>query len=452
MSSENSASNKPVAIVGAGLAGALTSAFLAKRGFKVEVYEKRSDMRLGGPDAGRSINLALSERGLNALRSVGLERRVRELCIPMRGRMIHDPQGGTHLQPYGQEGQYINSVSRRLLNELLMDTAEAEAGVSYHFHKECAGFSLETGALRFRDDQTGEYSEVEPSVAIAADGAFSAMRYRMQKTPNFEYSQSFLGHGYKELTIPPGPGGSWRIEREALHIWPRQDFMMIALPNLDGSFTCTLFMAMDGEGPSFASLGTPQQVQEFFETQFPDAVALMPTLIEDFFGNPTGGLVTIRCAPYHWEDKALLIGDAAHAIVPFYGQGMNAAFEDCFELDRLIQEHGPEWDKVLPAFTQRRKPNADAIAELALYNYHEMRALVNSPWFVWRKKLERQLHRAFPSRWVPLYSMVTFSNRPYAESLARSKRQDELLSRALKILLVLAALAVVGVIVWALQA
>ena len=429
--SADASPGSPIAIVGGGLAGSLMSVYFARRGFDVDVYERRPDMRTSQVEGGRSINLALSERGLNALRAVGLEERIRELCIPMHGRMIHPVEGARSLQPYGDTGQYINSVSRAMLNEILMDSAEYDSLITYHFNKKCAGFSLETGALRFRDTETGEFREVRPSLVIGADGAFSAIRYRMQTSPNFEYQQTFLGHGYKELVIPAAPDGSWRMEKHALHIWPREDFMMIALPNLDGSFTCTLFMAFEGPKASFEALKTKQQVTDFFRTHFPDAVALMPTLLDDFFANPTGSLVTIRCAPYHWGENVLLIGDAAHAIVPFYGQGMNAAFEDCFELDRLITEHGPDWAKVLPEFTRRRKPNADAIAELALYNYLEMRDLVTSRWFLWRKKLEGLLHRWFPSSWIPLYTMITFTNIPYHQAQARARHQSELLTKGL---------------------
>ena len=284
----DASSGSPIAIVGGGLAGSLMSVYFARRGFSVDVYERRSDMRTSEVESGRSINLALSERGLNALRAVGLEDRIRELCIPMHGRMIHPVDGDLSLQPYGEAGQYINSVSRAMLNEILIDSAEHDSQIEYYFNKKCAGFSLETGALRFRDSETGDFREVRPDLVIGADGAFSAIRYRMQTSPNFEYQQTFLGHGYKELVIPAAPDGSWRMEKHALHIWPREDFMMIALPNLDGSFTCTLFMAFKGPGASFDALRTKQEVGDFFRTHFPDALPLMPTLMDDFFENPTG--------------------------------------------------------------------------------------------------------------------------------------------------------------------
>jgi kynurenine 3-monooxygenase len=430
MSQDAHPDRAPVAIVGGGLAGSLSALYLARRGYAVDVYEYRDDMRQGGASGGRSINLALSERGLNALRGVGLEGRVRELCIPMHGRRIH-PLGGdeTQLQPYGEQGQFINSVSRRLLNELLMDEAESHERVNFHFGKKCAGFTRATGALRLKDEATGEFEFVEPDVILGADGAYSQIRYRMQTTGGFEYSQSYLTHGYKELTIPPAASGGWRIDKNALHIWPREDFMMIALPNLDGSFTCTLFMPYEGE-VSFDALHDAADVRAFFERWFPDAIPHLPRLEEEFFENPTGSLVTIRCAPYHFEDKALLIGDAAHAVVPFYGQGMNAAFEDCFELDRLVSRFDGDWSRVLPEFSRIRKPNADAIADLAMYNYLEMRDLVSSPTFLLKKKVDRALHLAMPQRWIPLYTMVSFTNIPYAEAKARAEHQDLLLKKA----------------------
>ncbi|MEM1349675.1 MAG: FAD-dependent monooxygenase, partial [Myxococcota bacterium] len=296
-----------ILVAGGGLAGSLMTLYLAQRGYGVEVYESRGDLREGGAAGGRSINLALSARGLNALRAVGLEERVRQLCIPMHGRMIHDIEGRTHLQPYGAQGQFINSVSRQLLNEILMDAAQEHERVRFHFRKRCMGFTRATGSVRFKDLDTDEVTDVLPKVAIGADGAYSALRYRMQTTGGFQYQQEFASHGYKELTIPPAEDGTWRIEKNALHIWPRQDFMMIALPNLDGSFTCTLFMAYEGGPESFAALQTPADVQHFFERWFPDSVEHLTRLTEEFFDNPTGSLVTIRCAPYHYDDKVLLI-------------------------------------------------------------------------------------------------------------------------------------------------
>jgi kynurenine 3-monooxygenase len=403
---------------------------LARRGFKVDVYERRDDMRQTEVGGGRSINLAMSERGLNALRRAGLEDAIRALCIPMHGRMIHAIDGARSFQPYGKAGQFINSISRQELNKTLMSAAEAYPDVHFHFKQRADGYSRNTGKMRMEDLVTGQVRELHPQVILGTDGAYSSIRRRMQLTNGFDFSQTYLPHGYKELSIPPAADGSHQMEKHALHIWPRQDFMLIALPNQDGSFTVTLFMPFEGSATSFAAIKTPRDVIEFFHTYFPDALALMPTVAEDFFTNPTGSLITIKCAPYHQGDHVLLMGDAAHAIVPFYGQGMNAAFEDCTILDQLLDAYGPDWATVLPAFSRVRKPDADAIAELAMYNYIEMRDLVTRPSYKLRKSLDSALHDLFPDAWVPLYTMVTFTNTPYAQALARARRQDAIVRGA----------------------
>lgn len=437
-----------VAVVGGGLAGSLMALYLARRGMPVEVYEYREDMRRAAFVGGRSINLALSARGLHALAEVGLEEQVRALCIPMRGRMIHARDGAQSFQPYGEAHQYINSISRAALNALLMDEAEAHPRVRFHFQQKCHGFSRGQGTVRLTDMADGRQYEVKPRTIIGADGAFSAVRERMQKSAGFNFSQDYLAHGYKELTIPPAEGGGWRIEREALHIWPRQNFMLIALPNLDGSFTCTLFLPLKGATNSFEALITPRDIEDFFAEHFVDARALIPDLVHTFQQNPTGTLATMRCAPYHFEDKAVIIGDAAHAVVPFYGQGMNASFEDCALLNDLLTRHHEDFERAYEAFSRTRKPDADAIADLALYNYVEMRALVTSPWFLARKKLDKALHRAFPDQWIPLYTMVTFTTMPYAQARARAERQDALVTRALPLLITALAVALVALLVW----
>jgi kynurenine 3-monooxygenase len=421
----------PIAVVGGGLCGSLLSLMLARRGFTVDVYERRDDMRTAQVEGGRSINLAMSERGLNALRRAGLEEQIRALCIPMRGRMIHALDGQLSFQPYGKADQYINSISRQELNKTLMSAAEAHPDVNFHFNQQADGYSRNTGKMRMLDTRTDKMDELHPQVILATDGAYSSIRRRMQTTNGFDFSQSYLAHGYKELSIPSNADGTHRMEKHALHIWPRQDFMLIALPNQDGSFTVTLFMPFEGGPHSFASIKTPADALEFFHLHFPDALALMPELAHDFFANPTGSLITIKCAPYHHDDHVLIMGDAAHAIVPFYGQGMNAAFEDCTLFDQLLDEYGPDWASVLPAFSHIRKPDADAIAELAMYNYTEMRDLVARPSYKLRKKLDATLHSLFPDAWVPLYTMVTFTNMPYAEALARSRRQDAIVRGAL---------------------
>lgn len=428
-SQENAGAFGPVTVVGAGLAGSMMAAFLGRRGLETHVYDHRPDPRSGALSAGRSINLALSTRGLRALAGLGLERAALDMALPMRGRMIHDPRGRTHLQPYGREGQAIHSISRAGLTQLLVDTADANDNVHFHFGMRCTDVDLDTATVTMKPER-GRARKVSSRWIIGADGAFSAVRARMQKTDRFNYDQTYIEHGYKELTMPPRPGGGFRLAPDALHIWPREDFMMIALPNPDGTFTCTLFLAFEGRN-AFARLQTPDDVRVFFRQHFPDALPHLPDLEEEFFRNPTSSLVTIRCSPYHHRDRALLIGDAAHAVVPFYGQGMNAAFEDCIELDGLLHRlRGADLGAVLETFSRERKPNADAIRDLALYNFLEMRSRVNDPGYKARRALDRVLHGIAPELWVPLYSMVTFSTMPYAEARARAEQQDALLRKA----------------------
>lgn len=416
---------EPLVVVGAGLAGSLLSLYLARRGYETAVYESRADSREAGFVGGRSINLALSTRGLTALARVGMHERVLRECIPMHGRMIHDLAGNTQLQPYGKPGQYINSVSRQSLNEILMDAADEHDHIHFKFERKLKDLELEDGTPVF--DHKGETERVPTRFLFGADGAYSAVRQAMMRSGRFDFSQSYLSHGYKELHIPPASDGGWQLYKNALHIWPRRDFMLIALPNLDGSFTVTLFLAWKGEGTSFEALQTAEDVEHFFQTHFPDARALMPDLANDFFENPTGSLVTIRCAPYHSSDQVLLVGDAAHAVVPFYGQGMNAAFEDCRILDEMLEMYAPDWGLLAQAFSKSRKPNADAIADLALYNYLEMRSKVADPLFLAKKRADTALHDVLDDGWMPLYSMVTFSNIPYAEVVERAQRQDQIL-------------------------
>ncbi|GIV33984.1 MAG: kynurenine 3-monooxygenase [Chitinophagales bacterium] len=380
-------------------------------------------MRRHNIGGGRSINLALSDRGLRALREVGLEEAIRKMAIPMHGRMIHHPDGTTELQPYGRKGQYINSISRTGLNQLLMTEAE-RAGAVITFEQPCEGYDFQKKEAILKNGFT------QSDVIFAADGAFSAIRRSLEKTDRFNYSQSYLDHGYKELTIPPHEDGSFRMFKHALHIWPRKSFMLIALPNLDGSYTVTLFLAFEGE-ESFEKLQDEQAVMRFFQKHFPDVVPLMPGLTETFFSNPTSSLATFRCYPWSYDNKVLLIGDAAHGIVPFYGQGMNAGFEDCTILNSMMQEYADDWTKIIPAFQKTRKPDADAIAELALRNFIEMRDLVADEKFVLRKKIELLMHERHPDKFVPLYSMVTFSHLPYSQALQISKKQDAFFEKKL---------------------
>ncbi len=419
-----------VVLIGAGLAGSLLAIYLAKRGIEVEVYEARPDMRKVKIPAGRSINLALSDRGIAALREVGLDEYMLQEAIPMYGRMVHTLDGKTKFLAYsGRQGEYINSVSRAGLNCALMNRAEEFPNVKIFFNHRCKVFDCETGEALIEDIARGYEIKVKGDTLIATDGAGSAVRNSMLHgcIPRFNFSQSWLEHGYKELHIPPGKNGEFLMEKNALHIWARRSFMMIALPNPDGSFTCTLFLAHEGQENSFEQLKGADSLIKFFAQYFPDALPLMPTLIEDFFSNPTGSLGTIRCFPWNVAGKALLLGDAAHAIVPFYGQGMNCAFEDCRILNLLIEEHGYDWQKVFQIFGKMRKPNTDAIADMAEENFYEMRDAVADPVFQRKRELETKLEQLFPD-YFSKYSMVTFrEDLPYLVAKQMGNAQDKLL-------------------------
>lgn len=401
-----------VTLAGAGLVGSLMAMFLARRGFQVEVLERRPDMRRETVEAGRSINLAISARGLYALKQVGLEDEARRHAIPMRGRMIHPLSGELTLQPYGKDdSQHINSISRAWLNQFLMTHAEGTGKVRIRFKQRIQSVDFDTGTLSVLDEPSGSTREERVPVLLGADGSGSAVRQAMAKLPGNTSTQDVLSHGYKELTIPAGPGGSFRMEKHALHIWPRGTFMLIALPNEDCSFTCTLFLPF--EGPvSFASLDSPSKVTAFFQEQFPDAVPLLPTLTHDFFHNPTGHMVTVKSGPWHVGGRALVLGDAAHAIVPFFGQGMNCGFEDCVVLDGLLARHS-RWEDAFEEFFRLRKPNADAIADMAVENFIEMRDSTASPRFLLEKQVEKVLLNAFPGQFLSRYTLVSFSRVPY---------------------------------------
>lgn len=417
-----------ISIAGAGLVGSLLSIYLAKRGHKVSIYERRPDMRKTAIIAGRSINLALSDRGWKGLEGVGIGEEVKKAAIPMYGRMIHTIDGNLNFLPYGKNKQAIYSVSRGGLNCLMMDLAEKN-GVEIFFNEKVEGIDLKKNILKTENHETGKRGEIKSDVIFGADGAFSATRlHLMLSTDKFNYSQNFLEQGYKELTIPANQDGGFAMEKNALHIWPRGQFMLIALPNLDGSFTCTLFFPFEGKN-SFAALDTPSKMLKFFNEIFPDAVKLMPTLEQDFFHNPVSSLVTVKCNPWHYEDKVCLIGDAAHAIVPFFGQGMNSGFEDCTVLNDLLEKNGDDWNNIFPELAKLRKPNTDAIAELAVQNFVEMRDLVSHPDFILRKKIEARINAKYPDRWLPLYSMVTFSDMPYSEAMKEGKRQQEIMDK-----------------------
>ncbi|RMG38574.1 MAG: FAD-dependent monooxygenase [Methanobacteriota archaeon] len=419
--------HQKVTIIGAGLAGSLLAIYLAKKGFRVEVYERRPDMRKEQISAGRSINLALSTRGIYALQEVGLAKTVLKSAIPMKGRMIHTRDGELLFQPYGKdESEVINSVSRGELNKVLMDTAEGFDNVSLYFNQKCKEVDFVRGEVLLYDEKYQEEKVIYTDTLIACDGAHSAVRLSMQKRGRFNLNQFYLEHGYKELTIPAGDDHHFQMEPHALHIWPRGTYMLIALPNPDASFTCTLFYPFEGKN-SFATLDTPRKLTRFFNQEFPDALNLMPTLKHDFFANPTGNLVTVKCSPWHVGGKALLLGDAAHAIVPFYGQGMNCAFEDCTMLNHLIDKYGTDWEKVFREYEKQRKKDTDAIADLALDNFIEMRDKVADPVFQTKKKIELLLEQQFPGRFISKYGMVTFHRTPYSIAKKRGEAQEQIL-------------------------
>ncbi|NNK60013.1 MAG: FAD-dependent monooxygenase [Flavobacteriaceae bacterium] len=418
-----------VLIIGAGLCGSLLALRLGQRGYNVNVYEMRPDLRKVDISAGRSINLAFSDRGNKAMKLVGIEDKVKALCIPMNGRMLHDKEGNTILSNYsGREHEYINSISRGELNGLLLTEAEKHENVTMYFNKKCKSVDFEKTTATFKDFETKNEFVEDADIIIATDGAGSAMRrsYYLGKKFLFSFSQEFLTHGYKELSILPTANGDYKTYKNALHIWPRGDFMIIALPNLDGSFTVTLFLSYDQGKYNFNNLTTTEKVTEFFQEEFPDALELMPNLHDDFFDNPTAPLGTVKCSPWHYKGNTLLMGDAAHAIVPFYGQGMNASFEDVVEFDKILDQKYGDWEAIFKAYEEDRKKDTDAIADLAIDNFHEMKDHVANPMFQKKRKIEMALEERFPNAYSSKYSLVTFNeNIGYREAMLRGRAQDK---------------------------
>jgi len=445
-----------IAVIGAGLVGSLLSIFLAKRKFAIDIFERRPDMRTETVSAGRSINLAVSTRGIHALKRAGLDEDVLKYAVPMRGRMIHAIDGQLAYQPYGKDdSEYINSISRADLNKSLMTRAEETGLVDIYFNQKCTGMDIDKGIVSLYHEPDNQYADVVANIVIGTDGSASAIRHDMAKLPDYECTESELDHGYKELVIPAGNDGAFQLEKNALHIWPRGTFMLIALPNFDGSFTCTLFLPWEGAN-SFEKLKTPKDVKRFFQEQFADAVPLIADLEQTFFDNPTGHMVTVKCSPWNVEEKVLLLGDAAHAIVPFFGQGMNAGFEDLTILDecidhhiaqggalyinrrsresekdtlsRRIQEGSSGWGQVFNDFVTKRKVDTDAIADMAVENFIEMRDKVGIPKFLLEKAVEKILQKEFPGSYLSRYSLVTFSNVPYSFAMKAGIANDEVLS------------------------
>ncbi|MEE9408685.1 MAG: NAD(P)/FAD-dependent oxidoreductase [Polaribacter sp.] len=420
-----------ILIIGAGLCGSLLALRLAQRGYKVEVYESRPDLRITDISAGRSINLALSDRGFKALRLCGVEEKTKEICIPMYGRLMHDKEGDTFASNYsGREGEYINSISRGDLNGLLLTEADKHENVNIHFNKKCTSIDIENTVAHFKDYKTKEEISIDADVVFGTDGAGSILRksYYLERKFLFSYSQNYLSHGYKELEIPADKAGNHQISDGHLHIWPRGDYMLIALPNMDGSFTVTLFLSYEEGKYNFSNLTSEEKITTFFENEFPDALALIPNIKEEFLNNPTGALGTVKCSPWSYQNKTILLGDSAHAIVPFYGQGMNASFEDVTVFDEILNQNLGDWKTVFKTYEKARKENTDAIADLALDNFHEMKAHVANPLFKEKRKIEMDLEKTFPTEYFSKYSMVTFNeNISYNDAMKHGRAQDKAL-------------------------
>jgi kynurenine 3-monooxygenase len=419
-----------ILIVGAGLCGSLLALRMAQRGYQVEVYESRSDLRNSVISAGRSINLSLSDRGLKALRMAGLEKKARALCIPMKGRLMHDAASNTFESNYsGRQGECINSISRGNLNGLLLTEAEKYSNVNIHFNTKCLEIDIESKIVHFQSSDSKEQFTVQADVIFGTDGAGSSLRKSYEKQfPAFKVSQEFLTHGYKELEIPADKNGGHLISKEHLHIWPRGDYMLIALPNMDGSFTVTLFLSYSEGSYNFDNLITKEKIIEFFEKDFPDTLALIPDVLKEFENNPTGKLGTVKCYPWAYKGNTLLLGDSSHAIVPFYGQGMNASFEDVFVFDSVLNQFEGDWATVFSEFQKQRKIDADAIADLAIDNYYEMRDHVANPLFKEKRIVEMGLEKFFPTEYFSKYSLVTFNEHiGYHEAMTKGRAQDKVL-------------------------
>ncbi len=429
MNKNNMQTPKRIAIVGSGLVGTLLAIYLRRAGHMVHVYDRSPDIR-SIKFSGRSINLAMSHRGWKALDAVGIGDAIRAIAIPMEKRAIH-VEDSIKYQYYGREGECIYSLSRGVLNRKMIDLAE-EAGAIFYFEHKVWDVTLATATLHIGETERGAWEDYSYDMVFGADGAFSRIRHRMQRQSLFDYSQHFLQTGYKELNIPANADGTHKLDKNSLHIWPRGEFMLIALPNLDGSFTGTLFMPFEGNH-SFAALNNREQVEAFFKQHLPDTIDVIPKLSEDFFKNPTSALVTMQCYPWTFEDKVALIGDACHAIVPFYGQGMNAGFEDITVLFDLMEQFGDDWHAVFTEYQRKRKPDADAIAELSYRNFMEMSTSTADERFLLQKKIEKYFSEKYPEKWLPLYSRVTFSHQPYSEALAIGEKQKRVMEQIMNL-------------------
>ncbi|QWX84310.1 FAD-dependent monooxygenase [Cellulophaga sp. HaHaR_3_176] len=421
---------KEIAIIGSGLVGSLLAIYLKKFGHKITVFDRRPDIR-NIKFSGRSINLAMSNRGWNALEEAGIDSEIKEIAIPLDKRAMHVNGKPEYYQKYGKEGEAIWSISRGVLNRKMIDLAE-EAGVEFRFEEKVWDVDLPEAKLYTGETEKGEWQEYKYDLIFGCDGAFSRVRHKMQRRSRFDYSQDFIDVGYKELSIAPNDDGTHKLDKNSFHIWPRGKFMLIAMPNLDGSFTCTLFMPFEGD-ISFENIKTKEEAKNFFKTHFPNVRHDIENITDDFFKNPTSAMVTMKCFPWTYWDKVALVGDSAHAVVPFYGQGMNAGFEDIFTLNEIIKKHGDDWRSIFSEYENIRKPNADAIAELSYRNFVEMSSKTADPKFLLQKKIEKYFASKHPEKWVPAYSRVTFSDKPYAEALAEGDFQEEIMQKVMKL-------------------
>lgn len=418
-----------VAVIGGGLAGSLFALRLAQQGHRVDVYERRPDPRLRRGEGGRSINLGLSKRGIGALGDVGLRDEVLALAVPMEGRVIHTLDGAERFQPYGKNRQEVlHSIDRNELNDLLLDRAEAHPAVRLHFEHRCVGVDAAARAVLIAGP-SGAVAPVTADWVAGADGAFSKIREEMQRGQRANFSKEFLEWGYKELNLPARPDGTSQLRLNALHVWPRGHCLIVSHANRNGSHTLTLFLPFEG-ADSFATLRTPPDISSFFARYFPDLVPLLPELLSQWESHPVGSLVTTRTAPWHLSDWIVLLGDACHAVYPFYGQGMNSAFEDCSALAAALSAHASRLD-AFRAYERSRRPHTDTLAELSKENFVELRQRVQSPLFVLRKRMDVWLNRLAPSTWLPLYTMIAHTTMPYGDALARARRQDRLLLSAI---------------------
>jgi kynurenine 3-monooxygenase len=423
---------KKVIIIGAGLVGSLWAVYLSRAGYTATIYERRSDIRKADISAGKSINLALSTRGWKALDAVGVGDEIRKMAIPMYGRTMHDTEGKLTYQPYGEEGQAIYSVSRGGVNAKMMDIAEEQGNATIHYNEECTNVDLKKGVVYLRNSETGKLSEAKADLIFGADGAFSAVRYNaMQPSTRFNFSQTFIADGYREILLPADANGDYQLDKNSLHIWPRGRFMLIGLANEDGSFTCTLFMPFEGDKNAFDNLDSKEKVNDFFKSTFPDFYDMMPNIADAWGDHPLSSLAIMRCEP--WAiGKTALMGDAAHATVPFYGQGMNSGFEDCTVLSDLMKKHNENWDLIFDEYNKTRKADGDAVQDLSIHNYYVMRDHVADPKFLLQKKIEAHFSKNYPEKWMPLYSQVSFSSIPYSEALQVGKKQDDIMKKVME--------------------